>query len=129
MYQANSWNLSYAISKFRDGSRDFRRHLNNSKAVVIAGRELLISTPRILNQTTGTRVVTSVRQIAGDLEHDDFELGGLKNGFGPALGLKFFKYRGNVKLHRMKGNPKAASNFFVGKSIGHGSEYGDFPLR
>ena len=43
----DSWNLSYAISKFRDGSRDFRRHLNNSKAVVIAGRELLISIPRI----------------------------------------------------------------------------------
>jgi hypothetical protein len=58
-----------------------------------------------------------VRQIARDSEHDDSELGGLKNGFGPALRLKFFKYRGNMKLDRMKGNPKAASNLFVGKSI------------
>ena len=26
----NSWNLSYTIGDFRDGSRDFRRHPNNS---------------------------------------------------------------------------------------------------
>jgi hypothetical protein len=52
-------------------------------------------------------------------EHHDAKLGGLKNSFGPGLRLELFENRGNVKLHRMKGNPKATSDLLVGKAICH----------
>jgi len=51
-------------------------------------------------------------------EHHHAKLHGLNNSFGPRIDFEFFKNRANVKLHCMKGNPKLASDFFVGEAIG-----------
>jgi len=44
-------------------------------------------------------------------------LSGLNNGLRPRIHLKLFENGGDMKFYSMKGNPQAASDFLIGKTV------------